>query len=204
MINDKKLTKGGIAMITRRLVVFVSFLLLVLLMSSCSAPVTLVSVQSFEAKSKRMGLSDAFNKVTMVLVDRGFDIKTSNKDAGLVTTEYKRFASTGENPPFDIYLQIKVTIREKPDGQIAVKMSPIVKEQNRINAAAYTEHELTYYTGEEKNLRLIKSMKPGGWQTKGQTMFMNVVQDVASVLGIAIDDIDQNVTETPKNAITVH
>jgi len=167
---------------------------------SCSRMVTLVKVQSFEAKTSRLDLATAFNTVTMLLVDRGFDIKASNKEAGLITTEYKKFASVGGDPPFDMYLQIKTTIRKLPKGEVVVKMSPIVKEQNRLNAAAFTEHELTYYTGDQKNVQLIKSMRIKGWQAKGQVMFMNVVNDVASALGLSVDDIKQNITEEQENA----
>ncbi len=176
----------------------------VLLLTSCSAPVTFVEVQSFEAMSNRISVEKAFNALTMILVDRGYDIKVSNKDAGIITTEYKKFAAIGGSPPFDMLLQIKVTIRERPTGEISVKMTPIVKEQNRLNIAAYTEHELSYYSGKPENIRLIKSMKEGGWRVKAQTMFMNVVTDVGETLGISIDDMQQNITETPKNAITVN
>ena len=172
----------------------------VLLLTSCSAPVTFVEVQSYQATSNRISVAKAFNAITMILVDRGYDIKASNKDAGLITTEYKQFAAIGGSPPFDMLLQIKVTIRERSAGEVSVKLIPIVKEQNRVNAAAYTEHELSYYTGESKNLRFIDSMKEGGWRVKAQTMFMNVVTDVGETLGIPIDDMKQNITETPKNA----
>ena len=83
-------------------------------------------------------------------------------------------------------------------------MTPLVKGVNRLNVAAYTEYELSYYTGKPENVRMIKSMKPDGWRNKAQTMFMNVVTDVAEILGISVDDIEKHVTETPKNAITAN
>jgi uncharacterized lipoprotein len=180
------------------LVIFVAFVLFI----SCSAPVTFVEVQSFEARSTKLTPDKAFDAVTMILVNRGFDIKMSNKDVGLITTEYKKFASTGGNPPFDLYIQIKAVIQDI-DGKVNVKLSPIVKEQNRINAAAFTEHELSYYTGDPKNVALIKSMKKEGWRSEAQIIFMNVVNDVAQSLGISVEEVKQNVTKTQKNAVTI-
>jgi uncharacterized lipoprotein len=175
------------------------FLLVVIAVTGCAA-VTLNKVQSFDLKTTRLDGAAAFNKITGVLVDRGFDIKTSNKDAGVITTEYKKFASHGESPPFDYYLQIKTVLRQSSDGRLVVRLSPIVKEQNRLNAAAFSEHELSYYTGEPNNVRLIKSMRPGGWRVESQTLFMNVVTDVSEFSGVSIEDIDKNVTTTPADA----
>jgi hypothetical protein len=163
--------------------------------------VTLVKVQSFEARPQRMDAATAFTSVTTALVEHGFDIKNSNRDAGLVTTEYQKFASEGDNPPFDYYLQIRTTIQRGNDGNVLVRMTPVVKEQNRMNAAAFTEHELSYYTGEPGSLRLIGSMRPSGWRSRGQTLFMNVVTSVAQALGVSVDEIHRNVTETPQNAL---
>jgi hypothetical protein len=168
--------------------------------AGCTLPVTLNTVQSFDVKSKRINQADAFKKITGILVDKGFDIKTSNQDAGIVTTEYKKFASHGTSPPFDYYLQIKATMRQAPDGQLVVRLVPLVKEQNRLNAAAFTEHELSYYTGDPGNIRLISSQQPGGWRVVGQTMFMNVVTDVSEVAGVSVQEVQQNVTTTPANA----
>jgi hypothetical protein len=162
--------------------------------------VTLNTVQSFDVKSKRVNQADAFKKITGILVDQGFDIKTSNQDAGIVTTEYKKFASHGTSPPFDYYLQIKATMRQAPDGQLVVRLVPLVKEQNRLNAAAFTEHELSYYTGDPSNIRLISSQQPGGWRVVGQTMFMNVVTEIAALAGVSVQEVQQNVTTTPANA----
>lgn len=173
-------------------------------LTACSLPVTRNTVQSFDVKTTRMDGAVAFNKVTGILVDRGFDIKTENKDAGVVTTEFKKFASQGDSPPFDYYLQIKMTIRQAPDGKTVVRMTPIVKEQNRLNAAAYTEHELEYYTGDPHNLAFIESMRPGGWRVQGQTIYMNVVSDVADAGGISVEDTEKNITTTTADALLVN
>lgn len=172
-----------------------------LVLAACAGySVTRMSVQSFDARSARVNKDQAFTHLTTVLVDRGFDVKNSSKDAGILTTEYKQFGAEGSSPPFDYYLQIRATIREDANRQVLVRLSPIVKEQNRLNAAAFTEHELTYYTGEPKAIRLISSMKPEGWRAKGQILFNNVVSDLSAKLGVSPDQIQQNVTRTQVNA----
>lgn len=170
--------------------------------SACAGlPVTLVTVQSFEARDVRRGPAAAFDVVSASLVERGFDIKNANREAGLITTEYQKFASEGSSPPFDYLLQIRTTISRGADGRVVVKMNPVVREQNRMNAAAFTEHELSYYTGEPKHVRMIRSMRPNAWRARGQTLFMNVATDVAGKLGLTLEDLRKNVTETPGNAL---
>jgi hypothetical protein len=163
--------------------------------------VTRTDVQSFNARPQRMTREQIINQLTGVLVDRGFDIKQTNKDAGLVTTEYKKFASEGSTPPFDYYLQIRATVTGT-DAAPMLKLTPMVREQNRMNAAAFTEHELSYYVGSPSAVQLISSMRPSGWKSQGQTAFMNVVSDLAPRLGMSVDQFEQVVTKTPANTLT--
>ncbi len=180
-------------------IIIVPFVLL-----ACSLPVTRVEVQSFEIRKAGIQEEQALTRLTGIFIDRGFDIKFTNKDAGVITTEYKKFASIGGNPPFDYYMQVKGRVKVVRDAT-SVTLSPIVKEQNRLNAAAFTEHELSYYTGDAGNIRLIDSMKEGtGWRTLGQVLFMNVVTDTAESFGLGTDDVIQNVTKTPADAFAAH
>ena len=167
-------------------------------MVACSSlPVTKVDVQSFEIKKKGVRKVQVLTKLTGVFFDRGFDVKFTNNDAGIISTEYKKFASTGEKPPFDYYMQIKGRVKIVR-GETVVTLSPIVKEQNRLNAAAFSEHELSFYTGDPSNIRLIDSMRTGtGWKSLSQVLFMNVVTDTAETFGLSINDVVQNVTQTP-------
>lgn len=173
----------------------------ILLLTACAGfPVNKIQVQSFEIKKPNAPLEEAISKLTGILVDRGFDIKLTNKEAGLVTTEYKKFASSGENPPFDYSMQIKGRVKVA-NGVTTVQLVPLVREQNRLNAAAFTEHELMYYTGEPANVRAIHSMREGGWRLQSQVMFMNIVSDTADAFGISKEDVVQNVTTTTVSAI---
>jgi hypothetical protein len=185
----------------RRLSVSVAAGLAALLSACIAQSVTRLDVQSFEAHPQKISRDQILNQLTGVLVARGFDIKQTNKDAGLVTTEYKKFASEGSEPPFDYYLQIRSTV-SGTDAAPIMMLTPIVKEQNRRNAAAFTEHELSYYVGDPGAVRLIGSMRENGWRAQGQTSFMNVVQDMAQRLGMTPDQFVQNVTKTPANTLT--
>jgi len=188
---------------TKSLAKLMVFMMAISFMTACSLPVTRVDVQSFEIRKAGIQKEQALTTLTGIFLDRGFDIKFTNKDAGVITTEYKRFASVGGKPPFDYYMQIKARVKIVR-GETSIILNPVVKEQNRLNAAAYTEHELSYYTGAAKNIRLIDSMRKGvGWRVIAQTLFMNVVIDTAKAFGLSVDDVIQNVAKTPANAFSV-
>jgi uncharacterized lipoprotein len=176
---------------------------IIALAGCASLGVTKLDVQSYEGVTTKARQDALFKQVSNVLVDQNFDIKVSNKDAGLVSTEFKKFASEGSNPPFDYYLQIKATIRDTQKGT-AVRLTPVVREQNRMNSAAFTDHELSYYIGSPSALAMIGSMKPSGWRARGQTLFVNVATDVAGKLGMTVDQLTQNVTRTNANALTAN
>ncbi len=53
-----------------------------------SIPITRVSIQSFELQKQGLDTAAAIPQLVGVLVDRGFDVKMSNADAGIVTTEF--------------------------------------------------------------------------------------------------------------------
>lgn len=175
---------------------------LVIVLAGCgmTGNVTRNDVQSFEYQKQGLETGKAVDKVMGIFVDRGFDVKFSSKESGLVTTEYKKFASSGTNPPFDYYMQIKGRVKGDATGKTIVQLSPIVKEQNRLNVAAYTEHELSYYTGSPNDLNLIGSMKQGGWRVTGQILFNNIANDVAAAFGMTMDQVKQNITTTPENS----
>ena len=178
----------------------VSLLIIGILLNACSLPVTRVDVQNFAVTTKGFNTDKALNKLTGVLVDNGFDIKMTNKDAGIITTEYKKFASLEQNPPFDYYMQIKGKLRESNKGTY-IELSPIIKEQNRLNVAAYSEHVLGYYVGDPHNIGLIRSMRAEtGWRSLAQTLFMNIVSETAKAYHVNFEDVIQNVTKTDANA----
>lgn len=177
-----------------------SLLILVMLLAACSMPVTRVDVQNFSVETKGIKEEKALNILTNVLVDNNFDIKMTNKDAGIITTEFKKYASLEQNPPFDYFMQIKGKIKTNKKVS-SVELTPIIREQNRLNAAAYTEHMLGYYVGDPQNVSLIRSMRTEtGWRSLAQTIFINVVDGTAKAFGVKFEDVIQNVTKTEANA----
>jgi hypothetical protein len=174
-------------------------LFFLMLLFACSLPVTKVDIQSFGLEKPDVTKDQALASLTNIFVNRGFDIKFANKEAGLVTTEYKKFASMGDRPPFDYYMQIKGRIIEANDT-IKITLTPIVKSQNRMNAADFTERELSYFIGEAPAIQKIDSMKDTvGWRAIGQIVFMNIVHDTAETYGLTVEELTQNVTKTPSS-----
>lgn len=181
--------------------------LVALAVAGChTIPYTAVTIDNFEVRSPKLTVDKGFTVITTVFVDRGFDIKMTSKDSGVLNTEYKKFASAGDNKhPFDFFLQIKASIRQDPKDhkKVLIRLTPIVKQVNRMNANAFTEENLSYLTVETnaagakpENLNL--AMRPGvGWLSLGNMLFTNVVTDISGQLGIPIEDFVQNTTKTP-------
>jgi hypothetical protein len=92
--------------------------------------------------------------------------------------------------------------RVKSDRKVTtVELIPNIREQNRMNSGAFTEHLLGYYVGKPSDISLIRSMRIGtGWRSEAQTFFMNVVDDSAKAFGLSIEDIKQNLTKSEANA----
>lgn len=67
-----------------------------------------------------------------------------------MTTEYKKYSSAGVWPPFDFYLQLKAVVRDTQDGKYSITLTSKIKEQNRINASAFTEHPVILYSDKEQ------------------------------------------------------
>ncbi len=171
------------------------------LINGCSFPVTKIDVQSYELPKVTTKQNKVINTLVSIFVDRGFDIKMTNEDAGIVTTEYKKFISIGGNPPFDYYMQIKGRVKHA-NKTTNVELIPVIKEQNRMNTGAFTEHFIGYYTGPPSSINVIKSMKAGtGWRSEAQTVFSNVLDDSAKAFKVNADDIKQNVSKSEVNAI---
>lgn len=165
----------------------------VLLLSTSSCMMTRHAVLDVKGASDKIKKEEAYNRITMILIDKGFDIKMGNKDLGLITTEYKQFGSADGTPPFDFYLQLKSTLRDRPDGKLQVVITPVVKDQNRMNAAAFNEHPLIGYSEEDQ--RRVISTKERAY-VKGYLLFYNVVTSVGEVFGLGIEQFERNLQET--------
>lgn len=175
------------------------------LLAACLPTYTKVTIQSYQASPQRLNRDQAFNAVTSALVARGFDIKASNKDAGLVSTEYKKIASSGDSPPFDYYLQLRVTLPQASDSKPIIRITPMVKEQNRMNAAAFSEHELEYiYQGTAAEAPPVTQQGRGqmSWRDQCRIAFQNVISDLTSAFGISDTDWKIETTRTSKSLLS--
>lgn len=175
-------------------------LVAVLALAGCSAlgsalegrPLSLIHIQSAEIQAPDASQDDAYQALSRAFLDRGYDIKSSDRDAGYITTEYKRYASYGSEPPFDFSLQIRAVVEETPRG-VVVELRPTMKQQNRRNAAAYSEEELGYYRFDD-NTALAGDYEP--WREDGLREFMNIVSDLSDEFDVAQEDVVMNETRT--------
>lgn len=87
------------------------------------------------------------------------------------------------------------------NGITSISLIPAIKEQNRLNAAAYTEQELAYFEGDPENVEEIVSMQSGaGWRSLAQALYMNVVTDAADAFGLSMEDVIRNGSKTVVDA----
>ncbi len=163
------------------------FLFVLFGLVGCGGP--MMTLLDVKATSDKLTPDKAYNMITSVLVDKGLDVKVANKDIGLITTEYKQFGSVDGNPPFDFYLQIKSQVTTRSDGKLQIKLTPQVKEVNRINSSAFTERELVFLSDEDQK-GYLNSIKETN--LKGQLLFMNVVQGVSEALGVGMEQLEYN------------
>lgn len=168
-------------------VLFTIAALVSLTLAGCATTqTTMRTVQNFEIPTKKLDPGSAFNACSSILIERGYDLKLSSKDSGVLTTEYKKYYSAAGNPPFDYFMQIRVSIKQAANGQAIIRLTPIIKEQNRSNAAAFSESELYYVEGKEGGPAMIT--------------FMNVVSDIAEKAGVSNEQIIRNISTETKES----
>jgi len=132
----------------------------------------------------------------MALLDKGFDLKMNDRDLRVTTTEYRKFSSVSGWPPFDFYLQVKAVVRDTPDGKYQIALTPKIKEQNRINASAFTEHSLIIYSDKEQKEDYAVHSGRGKAMLEGQLLFLSIVQTIANVLGLPAEQFKQTLQQT--------
>lgn len=178
---------------------FVSSLFLLSLFGFVGCSSTVMSLLDVKATSSKITADKAYNSITSILVDKGFDVKIANKDIGLVTTEFKKFGSVSSgSTAFDLFLQIKTQVKNRPDGVLQIVLTPVVKEVNRLNSSAFTERELVFLSNEEQKGSLNALEKTN---LEGQLLFMNVVQGISEILGLSMAEIEYNkkLSEVPSS-----
>jgi hypothetical protein len=165
-----------------------------LLLSACS--VTRTSLLEVKAVIEPSNAERAYKAIVMTLLDKGFDLKMNDRDLRVAITEYKKYASAGVWPPFDFYLQMKAVVRDTQDGKYQIALTPKIKEQNRINASAFTEHTLILYSDKEQKEDFAIQSGGGKAMLDGQILFLSIVQSIADVLGLPADQFKHNLQQT--------
>ena len=165
-----------------------------LLLSACTA--TRTSLIEVKAIIEPSSSEKAYNGIVLALLDKGFDLKMNDRDLRVTTTEYKKYASAGVWPPFDFYLQVKAVVRDTQDGKYQIALTPKIKEQNRLNSSAFTEHALIIYSDKEQKEDYATHSGGGKAMLEGQLLFLGIVQAIADVLGLPAEQFKQNLQQT--------
>lgn len=165
-----------------------------LLLSACTA--TRTSLIDVKAIIDPSSSEKAYDAIILALLDKGFDLKMNDRHLRFTTTEYKKYASVSGFPPFDFYLQIKSIVRDTQDGKYEIALSPIIKEQNRFNAGAFTEHSLILYSAEEQEKDYRTQSGGGKAMLEGQVLFLGIVQAIANALGLPAEQFKKNLQQT--------
>ena len=135
----------------------------------------------------------AYNAVVTVLLNAGFDLKMNDHTVHAVATEYRKFTDVSGWPPFDFYLRVKAHIRQEANGTYELAITPTIKEQNRMNANAFTEHALVLYSEtEQREDHIVKSGR-GKAMLLGQQQFLALLQTITQRLGLTDEQLQRQV-----------
>lgn len=161
-------------------------------LAGCTATrTTLIDVRATLPSSST---DTAYNAVVVALLNAGYDLKMNDRVVHAVATEYKKVANVSGWPPFDFYLRIKALISQNTDGTAQIAITPTMKEQNRLNSNAFTEHTLVLYSEAEQrddyvvNIGRVKAM------LEGQRHFLALVHTIAQSIGLTDAQFQQQLT----------
>jgi hypothetical protein len=161
------------------------------LLSGCVATrSTLIDVR---APLPSTQIDAAYNAVVTVLLNAGFDLKMNDHTVHAVATEYRKFTDVSGWPPFDFYLRVKAHIRQDPGGTYELAITPTIKEQNRLNANAFTEHALVLYSETEQRDEYIVKSGRGKAMLLGQQQFLALLQTIAQRLSLTDEQLHRQI-----------
>ena len=142
------------------------------------------TVVDVRAPIPQVDVDRAYRAIALAFLDKGFDIKAKDSDLRIITTEYKKYESVSGSPPSDFYLQIKAAVRDVPGRGGEISLWPKVKEQNRLNQNAFTEHPFIAYTPKELANITDRNKRSEAMQ-KAHLIFESVIKAVTDTLGTA-------------------
>ena len=164
---------------------------LIVALSACTATrSTLIDVRAPLPADR---LDTAYNAVVVTLLNAGFDLKMNDRTIHAVATEYKKFTDVSGWPPFDFYLRVKAHIRQDAGGAYELAITPTIKEQNRLNANAFTEHTVVLYSETEQREDYIVKSGRGKAMLTGQQQFLDLLHVIAQSLGLSDEQFRRQV-----------
>lgn len=162
-----------------------------MLLAGCTATrATLVDVR---APLPPAQIDTAYNTVVTVLLNAGFDLKMNDHTVHAVATEYRKYTDVSGWPPFDFYLRVKAHIRQDHGGTYELAITPTIKEQNRLNANAFTEHALVLYSETEQRDEYIVTSGRGKAMLLGQQQFLALLQTIAQRLSLTDEQLQRQI-----------
>lgn len=155
-----------------------------LILSGCVSSVR-HSVVDVRAPLEQSESDRVYRALALTLLDQGFELKHNDAALRLITTEPKKYESVSGWPPFDFYLSMTALVRNVPGGSGAeLTLRPKIREQNRINANAFTEHPLYVYSPEEAATPMGSISRAEAMQ-KGHRLFQAILAALAHALGVS-------------------
>ncbi len=165
---------------------FIFMAVALLILNGC-APSIRTSVIDVRSTIDRSGSERVYRAITLALLDKGFDLKIKDTAMRLITTEYQKYDSVSGWPPFDFYLKIKAVVRDSSGGSgDEIVLWPTIKEQNRLNMNAFTEHPLILYSTEDTVTTGSMTSRSEAMR-KGQLVFRSLLQAIADALSISVE-----------------
>lgn len=166
-------------------------ILLLTSLSGCTATrSTLIDVR---APLQSTQIDTAYNAVVTDLLNAGFDLKMNDHSVHAVATEYRKITSVSGWPPFDFYLRVKAHIRQESGGGYELAITPTIKEQNRLNANAFTEHTLVLYSEAEQHDDHVVQSGRGQAMLLGQQQFMALLKTITQSIGLTDEQLRRQV-----------
>ena len=132
-----------------------------------------------------------------ILQNQGYEIKNTGED--YLTTEWYQYYIINEStPPFDFYIQMRILLSSEK-GKVNVKITPRIKQINRLNAGAFTESELYVFKFSEYEVKQDPNRITGLGRAAiafcwGQEFFIAFLNELSAKIGINKNDFDYKLT----------
>lgn len=99
------------------------------------------------------------------LIAEGFDLKLSDLQSGVATTEWRQVGREVGSPPFDHYLQLRCVVAETDNAGVRITVAPAARSVNRLNPAAFTDEVGARYSGPDAGGENIYARDPEALET---------------------------------------